>query len=231
MLSVDSATQVIATSTYYIDELGGGDESFLEFINRKLPDLMESEKQLFGHIDKKTLIFDAAFRTKTNVEYQILVQRDYILFSRYAVIRAFGNETQTYCNLSAFSARDTFPDFNKYINFVRGEDPILDIGISCQSLIRWILKCLRHVSLSELERQIICYEIKQLADYCDLHIPEDKLFDILNIAHLDITNQSSYAQLLENLCDFGFLIWKSYFRIKSNCFYQHGENDGYESSD
>ena len=136
MLSVSSATQVIATSTYYIDELCGGEESFLGFISRKLPDLRETEKQFFGHIDKKTLIFDAAFRAKTNVEYQLLVQRDYILFSRYAVIRAFGNEKHTYCNLSSFSARETFPDFNKYTNFVRGEDPILDIQISGQSLVR-----------------------------------------------------------------------------------------------
>jgi hypothetical protein len=225
MLSVDSATQVIATSTYYIDDLCGGDDSFLEFISRKLPDLTESEKQFFGHIDKKTLIFDAAFRTKTNVEYQLLIQRDYILFSRYAVIKYFGNEKQTYCNLSAFSARETFPDFNKYINFVRGEDPILDLGISGQSLVRWILKCLRNVSLSELQRQIICYEVKQLADYCDIQIPEDKLFDILKLIRLDIINQSSYAQLLEEVCDFNFLIWKSYFRSKPNYFYQQEDGE------
>ncbi|HAX75871.1 MAG TPA: hypothetical protein DCY88_08545 [Cyanobacteria bacterium UBA11372] len=206
-----------------MDELCSGNESFLVFISCKLPDLTEIEKQFFSHIDKKTLIFDAAFRTKTNIEYQLLVQRDYILFSRYAVIRSFGNEKQTYCNLSAFSARETFPDFNKYMNFVRGEDSILDLQISSQSLIRWLLKCLRNVSLDELEKQLICYEIKQLANYLELQIPEDKLFDILNVEQLNITCQSSYEKILQEICDLGFLIWKSYFRIKPNLFYQYGE--------
>ena len=88
-----------------------------------------------------------------------------------------------------------------------------------------MLKCLRNVSLSESERQIICYEIKQLADYCDLQIPEDKLFDILKLTQLDITSQSYYAKLLQDVCDFGFLIWKSYFRSKSNFFYQYMEGN------
>jgi hypothetical protein len=225
MLSFDSATQIIATSTYYIDDLCGSEESFLEFINGKLPYLTDSEKPYLGHIDKKTLLFDAAFRTKSNVEYQLLIQQEYILFSRYAIIKYFGNEKKAYCNLSAFSTREIFPDFDKYIKFVRGEDPILDIGISGQSLVRWILKCLRNVPLGELERQIICYEINQLADHCQLQVPEDKLFDILKLRQLNIISQSSYAQLVEQISDFGFLIWKSYFRGKPNYFYQQREED------
>lgn len=223
MISVDSATRVIATSTYYVDDLYASDESFLQFIGRKLPDLKESEKKFFRHIDKKKLIFDAAFRTKTNIEYQVLVQRDYVLFSRYAVIKFFGNEKHTYCSLSAFSARETFPDFEQYINFFRGENPILDLGISSQSLVRWILKCLHNISLSDLERQIIGYEIKQLVDFFDLKVPEDNLLEILGLSKLDITDQSSYAQLLQDRGDFSFLIWKSYFRKKPNYFYEYGE--------
>ena len=225
MLSVNSATEIIATYTYYIDELCSSDESFLIFISRKLPYLMESEKKCFSHINTKTLIFDAAFRVKTNIEYQLLIQRNYILFSRYAVIRTFGSEKDAYCHLSAFSARETFPNFRDYINFIRGESPILDIQISGQSLIRWILKCLRDVSLTEAERQLVCYEIKQLANYFYFQIPEHKLFDILNITQLNINCQSSYDKILQAIDDIGFLIWKSYFRIKSNLFYQYeGKN-------
>jgi hypothetical protein len=225
MLSVDSATQIIATYSYYIDDLCGADDSFFEFINSKLPYLTDIEKQSIGHLDKRKLIFDTAFRTKTNVEYQLLIQRDYILFSRYAVIKHFGNEKKAYCNLSAFSARETFPDFYNYIKFVKGEDPIIDVGISGSSLIRWIIKCIRNVHISELEKQIICYEIKQLADFFNFTLAEEQLFDILNVTQLDIINQPCYAQLLQDVCDFGFLIWKSYFRGKPNYFYQPGNEE------
>jgi len=224
MISANSTAQIIAISNYYIDELSTNSESLLMLLDRKLPNLGKSEKSFFGHVDKKKLIFDAAFRTKTNVEFQLLIQRDYVLFSRYLAIKFFGDEKKMYCSLSAFSARETFPDFERYTNFVRGEDLILDLDIGGQSLIRWILKCSSNLSLSELERQIVCYEIKQLTDYFHLQIPEKKLLDILKLSSSDITHQS-YGNLLETVCDFGFSIWKSYFRTKPNFFYQCGETE------
>ena len=128
-----------------------------------------------------------------------------------------------YCNLSSFSTRETFPNFNDYLAFVRGEHSMLDIGIDKHSIIRWCLKCLRNILLTHTERQIICYELKQLSVFFELQISEDKLFEILNISQLNITDKT-YQELLESVCDVGFLLWKSYFKDKPNFFYQCGVN-------
>jgi hypothetical protein len=188
-----------------------------------LPNLNQCISSSFNHINKEIVIFDAAFRSKTNVEFQQLVQRDYILLSRYRLIQFFGNEKIMYCNLSSFSARETFPDFNDYLTFVKGENELLDIGINKHSMIRWCLKLLRDLPLTDEERQIICYEIKQLSAFFELEVPEDKLFEILKISQLNVT-EKNYQEILENISDFGFSLWKSYFKQKANLFYQYGDN-------
>jgi hypothetical protein len=225
MVSFESASCAIATLTYFLDELSASDsnESIICFISRKLPNVDKSVKSAFNHVEKELFIFDAAFRCKTNVEFQQLVQRDYILLSRYYLIRFFGNEKIMYCNLSSFSARETFPAFNDYLTFVKGENPMLDIGINKHSLIRWCLRLLRGLPLTNVEKQIVCYELKQLSSFFNLELSDDKLFDILGISQLDVT-EKNYQDLLENVCDFGFSLWKSYFKQKPNLFFQYGGN-------
>lgn len=225
MILLESASQIIAATTYFLDELSVSDinESVEFFVSSKLPNIDKGDISFFKHVKKETLIFDAAFRTKMNIEFQQLVQRDYILLSRYSLIKFFGNEKIMYCNLSSFSARETFPNFKNYLTFVRGEDPMLDIGINKNSIIRWLLKFLRDLPLTYTERQIICYELKQLSTFFDLQVAEDKLFEILKVSQLTITDRS-YQDLLEEVSDFGFSLWKSYFKRRPNLFYQYGEN-------
>jgi hypothetical protein len=220
MLSLKSASLVIAASIYYADELCDSDETFEQFINRKLPELENSERQSFRYVSKDRLIVDYAFRTKNNVEYQLLIQRDYILFSRYATVRTFRDERKAYCNLNGFFTRSIFSSLNEYTEFVKGNCGTLDMGISGKSLVQWMIKYLSKDSLSNLEKQVICYEIKQLVEFCGLDLLDDTLFNVFGISHLKINNSSLYNEALQEIYDIGFLIWKSYFKSKSHYFYQ-----------